>query len=510
MTANWADRARLLRFMEVGRRDPIRWMERVFGCRFWERQQEIIRSVREHRTTIVESCHGIGKSFTLARIGLNFVLSFPRSRVITTAPTFRQVRDILWAEVHQAHAGAVAELGGKLTQTAYEVAPGWFMVGFSTNKPERFAGHHAPYILVIVDEGYGVPEAIYDAVSGALSGGYARLLIAGNPTDPAAYPAKLAKKVGADGRPLANVIRVSAFDTPNFTAFGITLGDIRTGAWREKLGDRDLPAPWLVTPEWVAEKHAEWGEESPAWQARVLGRLPDASSDTIIPLAWVEAAVERWKASVAADKEPDPDLRRQRQSMPEYVPAGDPEEAGIDWAEFGDDETVLAIRQGRRLLPLKAWSKREPMEAVGLAVREIQQQCRRFRQVLVKSDAIGVGAGPTSRLRELGMRVSAVKVSQAPRNRNEFEDMTTELWFHLRELLRPDNPHPIALPPDDKLIGDLTGRKYRITSSGKLQAEPKDQYRKRLGRSPDRGDAVVLAFAPVRAGEIVPKHPAWA
>jgi hypothetical protein len=66
-------------------------------------------------------------------------------------------------------------------------------------------------------------------------------------------------------------------------------------------------------------------------------------------------------------------------------------------------------------------------------------------------------------------------------------------WWRLRELLDPANKPTLALPPDDELTGDLTSPKWRITSTGKIQIEAKEEAKKRIGRSPDAGDAVVYA-----------------
>ena len=78
-------------------------------------------------------------------------------------------------------------------------------------------------------------------------------------------------------------------------------------------------------------------------------------------------------------------------------------------------------------------------------------------------------------------------------------NLRAELWWNLRELLDPNprvNPSPIALPPDDVLLADLTNVRYKFDSKGRIQLESKEEIKKRLGRSPDRGDAVVLAYAP--------------
>ncbi len=104
------------------------------------------------------------------------------------------------------------------------------------------------------------------------------------------------------------------------------------------------------------------------------------------------------------------------------------------------------------------------------------------------------------RLKELECPATGVNVARAAIEPERFTNLRAELWWNLRELLNPNprlNPNPIALPPDDQLLADLTNVKYRITSKGQTQLESKEEIKKRLGRSPDRGgDAVVLAFAP--------------
>jgi hypothetical protein len=76
----------------------------------------------------------------------------------------------------------------------------------------------------------------------------------------------------------------------------------------------------------------------------------------------------------------------------------------------------------------------------------------------------------------------------------QFANLRSASWWNLRELLDPAQRHGIALPPDDLLIGDLTAPRWRMTSGGKILLESKDDIRKRIGRSTDDGDAVVMAF----------------
>ena len=85
--------------------------------------------------------------------------------------------------------------------------------------------------------------------------------------------------------------RISAFDTPNFTHFGITEIDILSGEWRQKVTG-PLPHPYLVTPHWV-ERMTKKGTDSPFYQSRVLAKFPSQEPDTLIPLDWIDEAVRR-------------------------------------------------------------------------------------------------------------------------------------------------------------------------------------------------------------------------
>src|SRR5205807_8143935 len=112
--------------------------------------------VRDHKRTAVRSAHGVGKTAIAARVVLWFLAAHPYSKVVTTAPTWHQVREQLWREIHVAHGRAAGFFDGELNDTRLELAPDWFAIGLSTDRPERFAGHHAAELLLVVDEASGV------------------------------------------------------------------------------------------------------------------------------------------------------------------------------------------------------------------------------------------------------------------------------------------------------------------------------------------------------------------
>lgn len=464
------EEARIL--VEQAQRDPVWWCEHVLRVKPWSKQIEIIESVRDNPCTAVRSCHGAGKSFVAGQVILWFLYAFSPSIVLSTAPTWRQVEKLVWKEVRASHSrarNAGRPLGGSLLPASPElqiVRDQWYAAGLSTNDPDRFQGYHEEHLLVVVDEAAGVPEDIHEAVEGVLTSEHTRLLLLGNPTSVGGTFHKAFKS------PRYRAIHISAFDTPNFTAFGITEQDFRDNTWEAKLTG-PLPNPKLITPAWGYDKFVKWGPDSVAYQARVAGNFPEGADDTLIPLAWVEAAQARW-----LDAEP-----------------GEPVEIGCDVARYGSDETVIAIRRGIRVEPLLVYAQKDTMETAGL----VKAAHVETGATAIKVDEIGIGAGVVDRLKELKCPATGVNVATAAAEPERFTNLRAELWWNLRELLDPNprvNPNPIALPPDDQLLADLTNVKYKIDSRGRIQLESKEEIKKRLGRSPDRGDAVVLAYAP--------------
>lgn len=453
--------------------DPVFFVNNVLGKELWPVQADILRSVESRTRTAVRSCHGIGKTYTAAMTILWFLYAHRKAIVLSTAPTWRQVEKLIWKEIRSAYRESVFPLGGNLLPKSPElhlIQDEWYAAGLSTNEPDRFQGFHEEHILVVVDEAAGVDIGIFEAIEGVLTSDGARLLLIGNPTG-----------IGgpfydAFARPGYNAIHVSAFDTPNFTGFGITPDDIASGEWEGKVTG-PLPFPRLITPSWVADRYRAWGPDSVPYQVRVMGNFPTQGDDTLIPLLWIELAMERWE-----ETEP-----------------GDPVEIGVDIAAYGTDKTVIAVRRGRRIEPLQVYSEKSTTETAGLTKRTAEDYDTRT----IKVDAIGIGCGVADRLEEEGFDNVGVNVAEHSGDPERFFNLRSELWWNLRDRLDPDvtrNPDPIALPPDDELLAELAAVKYKLTGRGQVQIEPKADMKKRLGHSPDRADAVVLALAPHNRG----------
>lgn len=476
---------------------PLWWLDKAFGVKFWKAQAEIIESVRDNSRTSARSCHGIGKSHLAGNTALWFLYTFPYSIILTTAPTWRQVEKLVWKEIRSSVRKSRIDLGGELAKKSPElqiVQDEWVALGISTNQPDRFQGFHAKHVLVIVDEAAGVKEDIFEAIEGVLTSGHCRLLLLGNPTLIGGTFYRSQREAGW------KAFHIAAWDTPNFTAFGITEDDLETGAWEAKSprnpdGSFNWPMPWLITPEWAAGRLKAWGKNHPAYQARVAGNFPTQGENNVIPLAWIEAAMARWE-----------EAKGEGSAV-----------LGVDVARFGADKSVIAPRQGQRVERLQVFSGKDTQEVTG----EVLVTARATNAKHIMVDVIGMGAGVVDPLKAAKAPVMAVNVASASDvvdddGNKVYVNLRAELWWALREALDPKNPEPLALPPDEDLLGDLAAPTYKYTGKGAIQIEDKEETKKRLGHSPDRADAVMLTFAPIKTFELpklsfagATKPPAW-
>lgn len=446
-------------FVNQIQNNPLLFTSDVLGCDLWDKQQEIIKSVATNRRTAVRSSHGIGKSYIAARTALWFLFSHPDSKVITTAPSFRQVEDILWREMRVAYTKAPYDLGGKMLDTSLNVDNDWFALGLSTDQPDRFQGFHAVNILLIVDEAAGVREDIFDASEGIVSSEHARVLYIGNPTNLAGafYDAfKL---------PNWSKIHISAFDTPNFTSNGITLEDIRNNTWESKM--KSMPTPYLITPEWVYDKFLSWGEGNPMWESRVMGNFPQQGEDTLIPLSHIEQATLRNITPSETDIEV----------------------IGADIARFGSDKTVFTHRKGAKLMEIKEFNNMDTMATS----QTLSTFMGMHPTAAVNIDEIGVGAGVTDRIKQMNptRNTQGVNVGNTAHNTEMFINTRAEAYWALRERFITGD---IQIPNDEQLMSELANIKYKFTPRGQIQIESKEDMKKRGLHSPDRADAVMLAF----------------
>jgi hypothetical protein len=431
--------------MERCSQDPVFFLREILGVNPWEKQEDIICSVRDNDNTCVASGHGVGKTFISACTTLWFLCTHYQSRVITTAPTNRQVESILWAEIWNLYKNARVPLGGRLLKTALNLEEKWFALGLSTDDPDRFQGHHAEHLLLVMDEAPGVDPKIYEAAQGILTSRGAKSLLIGNPTSSSGPFFDCFKNK------LWTPFHISCYDSPAI---------------------RDPEAyPTLTTMKWIDERKEEWGEESPMFVSRVKGEFPIEGDDTLIPLHWCERAVLRWQKN------------QKLKPLTEHV------YLGLDVARYGTNKTVLTSFTPPRVDSIKSIQKKSTTHAVNLVIQAAVSAGAKLQQVT--TDDTGVGGGVTDRLRELSYPVIAINFSQKPADPMHFRFIRDEMYWHLRELFRSDE---IEIPPNDTLIAQLSAIKYKVDpKKGRIEIETKEDMKKRGLRSPDEADSLAIA-----------------
>ncbi len=434
------------------REDPARWVYAAFNTELYPRQAEILQSVFNNPRTVARSGHATGKTFVSATALLAFMLLQDDAICISTAPTQRQCRDLLWKEVHGLHARAASlgrPLGGELQQLRYELSPTSFAIGFSTEKTGggiRLQGFHAKSILLLFDEAAGIPQELWEAAEGLMTGDNSHWLAIGNPLS------KSSSFYNASSSSAWNSLRLSSWDTPN----------VQQG--REVV-------PGLASKRWCEHMLAEYGEESGIYAFRVLGEFPDEGIDTLIQLAWVEAAINR-----------------------ERVPGGI-KVGGCDVARFGDDQTVIVAIDGGHVEEITKFSKAATTETAGRVI----DAYKRLGWTAVAIDDTGVGGGVTDMCREAGLNVIAVNfASAAVFEPDKYNGIVTELFTGMAEDLRAGSIS--GLPQDSDVTRQLVNRRYGFSSDGRMKVESKADFKKRIRHSPDEGDALLLANFARRIG----------
>ena len=462
------------RLIQKARDNPEWWIETVLGWRPWATQRQIIRSAVSRRKTRVASCHSIGKSTLAAGCGLFFLSNYRPSMVLATATSARQVTGILCREFRKQHRKAKMPLGGRMMHQSWDLNDDRWFKGFTAPEydPDRFAGFHSENTLVIIDEAAGVSETVYEGMESAMSQGNAHMLEIGNPTDSTGMFGQ-----GFSTDDGAELFIVSCFDTPNFTEFGITIDDIRENTWEQKIDGHPLPAPYLVNPQWVRERWATWtrngaDEEDPRWMSRCLARFPTAGARAAIPEWWIDEAFDRWKKMMNSGQKWEGEKR-----------------LGCDVARFGQDGIFRAeFYADSGLKKMYSSPKQGTMETAGEIVAQSKEG---FRSIRI--DADGLGAGIYDRVAEQIDTAVEIRSGMSPMNKERFTNRRSEMWWDLREQLDPQGENPIALEPDPALRKELGNIRYKINSRGKIEVEPKKDIRARIGRSPDRADALVYA-----------------
>lgn len=438
--------------------DPVGWVRDRLRWMVWSKQAEVMHSVRDNRRTAVRSGHGVGKSHSASLIAAWWLDVHPPGTafVVTTAPTGAQVKAILWRYIRRAHRRG--RLPGRVNQVEWLINDE--LVGFGRKPADHdeaaFQGIHARYVLVIIDEACGIPESLWIAADALTTNSDCRLFAIGNPDNPASYFRRVCEPGSG-----WNVIGISAFDSPNLTG--------------EQVPEEVSLA--LVGKDWVEEKQREWGEDNPLYQSKVLGQFSEDSEHQIV------------RTSDVARCRLDPEYK--------YTPDDLlPVELGVD-VGGGGDETVIRERRGR--VAGREW--RAHTDRPEVLAPLVLNAIRESGATAVKIDSIGVGFGVIGELRNLygagqhSATIVGVNVAEASADSEKFANLRAQIWWEVGRNLSERGGWDLSqMDNADRTVAQLLAPQWFINDKGKIQVEKKEEIRKRLGRSPDNADALLLAF----------------
>jgi phage terminase large subunit len=481
--------------LSVVQRSYEAFIEKILGVATLEvYQRKVIRAVEENERVAVSACHDVGKTFLAARLAITFLSNNPGSKVITTAPTYNQVKRILWSELRSAHRAAKIPLGGVLNETDWTFEPDWFAIGFTPKNElsggegqgtqSSFQGFHAPGgLLLIFDEATGIPANIWTMAEGLMTQHKVKFLAIGNPTSTTSEFYRCFKD------PAWFKVYLSCFDSPNLKANNInTIEELQ---WeidkvtamndadaKKHLDSYKMVVPYLLTTKWVVQNAKKWGINHPLTVSKILGKFPHGGDNTLLPLGFVEEAQLRVY----------------------YPKDSERKTIGVDVARFGSDSTVLTGLHGFKQLSRREFYKHDALEVVG----EVINLSREMDGVdVIVVDETGVGGGVVDLLND------AVKTGALPKtteirgvqfgaaceldeDKEKYANLKARMFGLLQQDLKKDDG--LAILNESVYLEELPTILYKYNQKGQMVIESKDDYKKRTGRkSPDNADSLALA-----------------
>ncbi len=432
------------------RESPQTFVREVFGTVPDPWQDAVLAAFPDRPRMAMKACKGPGKTAVMAWLAWNFLVTRPHPKVAATSITSDNLADNLWAEMAKWRArSAMLQSGFEWTrsrifsrhhpETWWMSARSWARSAEASQQGGALAGLHADYILFILDESGGIPDAVMASAEAALASCIeGHIVQAGNPTH---LEGPLWRACTTE-RALWHVTEITA--------------------------DPDDPArATRVKPEWARDQIQKYGRDNPWVLVNVFGKFPPGSLNTLIGPDECQQASQRFY-------------------RPEEY-GGAARVLGVDVARFGDDASVIFPRQGLASFKPQKFRNIDGTQGAGIVARKWQDWPA---DAVFIDDTGGWGASWIDNLRRLGREPVGVGFAGRP-NDPRYENKRTEIYFETVEWIRRGG----ALPPDcPELIAALSQTTYSFRGD-RLLLEPKEQVKSRLGYSPDDADALALTFA---------------
>lgn len=473
------------------RLDPAGYARDVLKVQWWSKQVEIAEALLKppHRV-LVKASHSVGKSHLAGGL-VNWWYDTRKPGVcLTTAPTARQVRDVLWKEVRRQRLGRGGFPGPKIPRL--EDAEDHFAYGFTASTGTSFQGQHERAVLIILDEAVGIDREIWEACDSMVQGVEFGIVAFCNPTD---TDSEFYQREAHGGW---EVVHIPCVEHPNIAA---------------EIRGEEPPMPSAVRLAWLEERLVEWtmpvtGEPLPTdieWppgagrflrpgplaEARLLGRWPSMAGGV-----WSDAL---WLTT----------------ETPLEIPADALPEIGCDVARFGDDMTEIHVRVGPCSMHHESHNGWGTDETAGRlkqlanfwAEWESNRRGKAFapfdpKAIRVKVDDDGVGGGVVDQAG--GYAFLPVGAGTTADDPEAYPNTRSELWFDLaaRARLKRLDFSRLSKDVQTELKRQAMAPRYKLDAVGRRVVEPKAVTKDKLGRSPDSMDAAALAFYSPSAGAV--------
>ena len=412
-------------------------------------QADLLRAVMRGESRIAcRSGQGPGKTTVSVVVGLWRLLRFTNGRLIVTAPTMRQCKEVWLGEVETVLGRAprwVSRLF-KVTNTAISVAGRkpkiWGCLTITATKSTNAQGQHRQHMDVIMEEASGISREMIQQFKGTLTNPNSLLLLIGNP------------------------------NTRDCEFFDCFYGPDQESWCKLHWNAEETPESAWYTRKTSEDLAREFGRDSDIYRVRVLGEFPQSSPECIMSDVDVQACMDR-------------------SLFMECVKASNLKRFGMDFARFGGDECVVYQRSGNAIIDWKAQARIEPEHIVQAGFKMQADSLWRDTDCTYVADAHGMGQGVLNTFHKAGKNVVEF-YNHSSASSAHYADRITEAWFRLAKKVKA---REVCLPKDNLLKVQLSTRKYALDNKGKIKIEKKDVYKERMGQmSPDRADALVLAF----------------
>lgn len=415
---------------------PADYVRCVFRAEPDKWQEEALNAIAAGQRLAVASGHGVGKTALSSWLIHWFMSTRPNPQVVVTANTKNQLDSKTWRELAKWNQRAIngTWFAHSATRFALKESPDtWFAsaIPWTENNSEAFAGTHEEHVLNLFDEASAIPDVIWDVVEGSMTTEGAKWAAFGNPT------------------------RNTGRFRECWGRFRHRWHTMQVDSRTARQADKAQIAAWIE----------DYGLDSDFVKVRILGEFPSQSANQFISIADVEACVQ-FKAERIA-------------GLPKILAA--------DIARFGDDQSVIAKRHGRKVDPLIAWRGMDLMRSADKIAEEIDS----YEPDAVVIDETGIGSGVVDRLRQLRYEVFGFNGGESPKDKDTYRNKRAEVWGLMRFALR----ERIELPDDRELQQDLIGPEYSFTPTQQILLERKEDMKKRGLASPDRGDALAMTWA---------------